>query len=139
MGVKKKVWRDPFYGNDRRRAQQYWAKRAEILGTGYMLPTAAESADWDARVIRAGRAAGEDLSMDAGRVRPPDKNASDLLVWGEGALLASEICEEEGKLVDAPKDKPKDEANDETILQALSLECRSDEFLNRYFRSLISE
>ena len=104
-----------------------------------MLPTAAESADWDARVIRAGRAAGEDLSMDAGRVRPPDKNASDLLVWGEGALLASEICEEEGKLVDAPKDKPKDEANDETILQALSLECRSDEFLNRYFRSLISE
>jgi len=131
MGVRKTVWRDPFYGNDRRRAQQYWAKRSELLGAGYMLPTAAESADWDARVIRAGRAAGEDLSMDAGRVRPPDKNDSDLLVWGEDALLASEICETEGKWLDAPKDAP--------TLQALSLECRSDEFLDRYFRSVISK
>lgn len=131
MGVKQKVWRDPFYGNDRRRAQQYWEQRHKLLGDGYMLPTAAESADWNDRVIRAGRAAGEDLSMDAGRVRPPDKNDSDILVWGEGALLASELCEKEGKWVDVPKDAP--------TIQALSLECRSDEFLDRYFRRVISK
>jgi len=118
MGVKKTVWRDPVYGNDRRRAQQYWDKRSQLLGAGYMLPTAAESAEWERRID----------SMDKGRVRPADKTASDLLVWGEDAILASE--EFEKKLVDVPGDGP---------LQAGSLECRSVEFLNRYFRSVISE
>ena len=121
MGVKKTVWRDPVYGNDRRRAQQYWAKRSELLGGGYMLPTAAELAEWEHRID----------SMDRGRVRPTDKDASDVLVWGDDAVLASEICEKEGKLIDEPKDAPG--------LRALSLECRSDEFLDRYFRSVISK
>jgi hypothetical protein len=83
-----------------------------------MLPTAAESAEWERRID----------SMDKGRVRPADKTASDLLVWGEDAILASEECEK--KLVDVPGDGS---------LQAGSLECRSVEFLNRYFRSVISE
>lgn len=131
MGVKKKVWRDPFYGNDRRRAQQYWAKRSELLGAGYMLPTAAESADWNDRVIRAGRAGGEDLSADAGRVRPPDKNDSDILVWGEDALLAAGICQAERETVKRSK---KDWLpTDPEPLRALSLECWPQELLDLYF------
>jgi hypothetical protein len=96
-----------------------------------MLPTTAELEEWNTRVIRAGKAQGINLSADAGRLRPTDKDAPDLLVWGDDALLASEVCEKEGKLLDEHKDAP--------TLQALSLECRSDEFLDRYFRSPISK
>ena len=137
MAVRKTVWRDPVYGNDRRRAQQYWAKRSELLGAGYMLPTASELEEWNTRMIRAGKAQGINLSADAGRLRSEDKDAPDLLVWGEDALIAAEIfrVETEIDIERAKKTIPPDPQQ----LTALSHECRSNEFLDSHSRKPGSE
>jgi hypothetical protein len=122
--MKKTVWRDPNYGNDRRRARQYWDKRLAELGPdAYMCPTKAESEAAEVKYRLD--------SMDKGRVRSADKNAPDLLVWGEDALIAAQIWEQAQINLERSK---KTVPGDPQPLTALSLECQPDEFLDIYFR-----
>jgi hypothetical protein len=66
--------------------------------------------------------------MDAGRIRPADKDASDILTWGAAALLAAEI--EQRKSLDLNHAAP--ELESEVEIHARSLECRSQEWLDSH-------